>query len=95
MVGWLLDALTCGFTVFGRTTRSLSSVEDVRTMALQAQRIGEYVAPQASGISGDELGFIYGDPTTPVTGVAVMWNAHSQSIGMGVVGVMRRRMRFA
>ena len=40
----------------------------------------ESIAPIASGCPGDELGFIWGDPSTPVTGVACMWNAHTGSI---------------
>lgn len=48
-----------------------------------AQQIGDFiegVAPIESGSVGDELGFIYGNPDTPVRGVAVMWNAHTRSI---------------
>lgn len=40
----------------------------------------EAIAPIESGIPGDELGFVYGDPDTPVRGVACSWNAHSSSI---------------
>lgn len=29
----------------------------------------ERIAPQSLGIKGDELGFLYGDPGTEVTGV--------------------------
>jgi putative NIF3 family GTP cyclohydrolase 1 type 2 len=40
----------------------------------------ERIAPLSSGLPGDELGFVHGDPATPVQGVACMWNAHSGSI---------------
>ncbi|MDF1513107.1 MAG: Nif3-like dinuclear metal center hexameric protein [Anaerolineae bacterium] len=44
-----------------------------------AQRFEE-IAPPGTGIPGDELGFIYGDPHTHVTGLGCMWNVHAQSI---------------
>jgi putative NIF3 family GTP cyclohydrolase 1 type 2 len=44
-----------------------------------AQRF-EKIAPLDSGIPGDELGFIYGDPETEVTGLACLWNIHTNSI---------------
>ena len=40
----------------------------------------ERICPRESGIKGDELGFVYGDPKTPVTGVACLWNVHTNSI---------------
>ena len=40
----------------------------------------ESIAPLESGISGDELGFLCGDPQAPLRGIACMWNAHSVSI---------------
>jgi putative NIF3 family GTP cyclohydrolase 1 type 2 len=40
----------------------------------------ERIAPIDSGLPGDELGFVFGDPETVVRGVACMWNAHAQSI---------------
>jgi putative NIF3 family GTP cyclohydrolase 1 type 2 len=43
-------------------------------------RFFEKIAPLDSGIPGDELGFIYGDPDTEVTGLACLWNVHTKSI---------------
>lgn len=40
----------------------------------------EEIAPLASGLPGDELGFIYGDPEVPVRGLACLWNIHAQSL---------------
>jgi len=40
----------------------------------------EKICPRESGLKGDELGFIYGDPATPVAGVACTWNVHANSI---------------
>jgi len=40
----------------------------------------EKIAPIDSGIPGDELGFVFGDPSTLVRGVACMWNVHAASI---------------
>ena len=40
----------------------------------------EEIAPIETGLPGDELGFIYGDPKTQVTGVGCLWNVHAQSI---------------
>ena len=40
----------------------------------------ERICPRESGLEGDELGFVYGDPATPVTGVACLWNVHTSSI---------------
>ncbi|MBT3603134.1 MAG: hypothetical protein HOE48_01465 [Candidatus Latescibacteria bacterium] len=40
----------------------------------------EDIAPIESGIAGDELGFVYGDPETQVTGLACLWNIHTQSL---------------
>jgi putative NIF3 family GTP cyclohydrolase 1 type 2 len=39
-------------------------------------KVFEEIAPIESGISGDELGFVYGDPDTQVTGLACLWNIH-------------------
>jgi len=44
----------------------------------------ETIAPIASGIEGDQLGFIFGDPGSEVRGVACMWNAHSASIRVAI-----------
>jgi len=40
----------------------------------------EEIAPLEIGIAGDQLGFVYGDPKTHVTGLACLWNIHAQSI---------------
>ena len=40
----------------------------------------EEIAPVETGISGDELGFVYGNPETEVTGLACLWNIHVQSL---------------
>ena len=40
----------------------------------------EKIAPIEEGLSGDELGFVYGDPDTQVTGLACLWNVHAQSL---------------
>ena len=42
--------------------------------------IFEEIAPLDSGILGDQLGFIYGDPSTEVKGIACLWNVHSESL---------------
>lgn len=42
--------------------------------------IFETIAPKNTGVPGDELGFLYGDPNSEVTGLACMWNVHSKSI---------------
>jgi putative NIF3 family GTP cyclohydrolase 1 type 2 len=52
-------------------------------MPLTARQIAdafEKIAPIESGLPGDELGFIYGEPNTEVSGIACMWNAHAKSI---------------
>lgn len=40
----------------------------------------EGIAPLATGIAGDQLGFIHGDPDVPVAGVGCMWCVHAQSL---------------
>ncbi len=44
----------------------------------------EQIAPINSGLAGDELGFIYGDPQTSVRGLACLWNIHAQSLRASV-----------
>ncbi|MDA1142148.1 MAG: Nif3-like dinuclear metal center hexameric protein [Planctomycetota bacterium] len=44
----------------------------------------EKIAPIETGLPGDELGFIYGDPEVEVRGIACMWNAHSKSIQQAI-----------
>ena len=48
--------------------------------ATDIAQIFEQIAPKKSGIPGDQLGFIYGDPETQVLGLACIWNLHAQSI---------------
>ena len=48
--------------------------------ATDIARMFEEIAPQSIGIEGDQLGFIYGDPETVVTGVGCLWCAHTQSL---------------
>ena len=43
-------------------------------------RVFESIAPLESGIAGDELGFVFGDPAREVTGVACLWNVQAQSL---------------
>ncbi len=40
----------------------------------------EGIAPLNSGVPNDQLGFIYGRPEVPVSGVACMWNVHTRSL---------------
>ncbi len=40
----------------------------------------EQIAPISSGIPKDELGFVYGDPATELTGIACMWDVDASSI---------------
>lgn len=49
-------------------------------MAADIARVFEEIAPQSIGIEGDQLGFIYGDPETVVTGVGCLWCAHTRSL---------------
>ena len=53
-------------------------------IAKDIAQVFESIAPKDSGIPGDELGFIYGDPETEVTGLACLWNIHAQSIRASV-----------
>lgn len=48
--------------------------------ATDIARAFEQIAPLATGLPGDELGFIYGDPETLVRGLACLWNLHVQSL---------------
>lgn len=40
----------------------------------------EEVAPLDSGVPGDQLGFIWGEPDTQITGVGCAWCVHTESI---------------
>ncbi len=50
------------------------------TTAREVARVFETVAPIASGIAGDELGFIHGDPDVEVRGVGCTWIASAPAI---------------
>ncbi len=54
------------------------------TTARQIASVFETIAPIESGIKGDELGFIYGDPSIEVHGVACVWIVTAQSIAAAV-----------
>jgi putative NIF3 family GTP cyclohydrolase 1 type 2 len=49
-------------------------------IAQEFARVFEEIAPLDSGIPGDELGFIFGNPEIQVRGVGCMWCAHTGSI---------------
>lgn len=48
--------------------------------AIQIAEVFEQIAPKELGLADDELGFVYGDPETIVTGLACLWNIHTQSL---------------
>jgi len=50
------------------------------TTARDIAKIFEKIAPLDSGVPGDELGFILGNPDVPVKGIGCMWCAHTESI---------------
>ena len=50
------------------------------TTARQIADLFEGIAPLDSGMPGDELGFIYGDPNQTVRGIGCTWIASAQSI---------------
>lgn len=50
------------------------------TTATEIAHVFEAIAPLDSGVPGDQLGFIHGDPSTPVSGVACLWNIHTLSL---------------
>jgi putative NIF3 family GTP cyclohydrolase 1 type 2 len=47
-------------------------------------RVFEQIAPLHAGVPDDELGFIFGDPSAEVTGVACLWNVQAHSIRRAV-----------
>ena len=49
--------------------------------AAEVAKVLETVAPISSGMEGDELGFIFGDPEIEVSGVAVCWSPTLEVIG--------------
>jgi len=52
--------------------------------ARQIADVFEEIAPIESGNPKDELGFVYGNPDSPVTGIACMWKADASSIERAV-----------
>ena len=49
--------------------------------ARQVADVFERIAPLDSGVPGDQLGFLFGDPGQEVTGVGCVWNVDLRSIG--------------
>ncbi len=49
------------------------------TTARDVARVFEAIAPIESGIPGDQLGFLYGDPDREIRGVACLWNVHAEA----------------
>ncbi len=49
-------------------------------LARDIAEVFELIAPIDSGLPGDELGFVHGDPEREVGGVACLWNVHAQSL---------------
>ncbi len=50
------------------------------TTARDIAKTFEEIAPLDSGVPGDELGFVFGDPDIQVTGLGCMWGVHLKSI---------------
>ena len=50
------------------------------TTAADVAGVFESIAPQTLGVAGDQLGFIHGDPSADITGVACLWNIHTASL---------------
>jgi putative NIF3 family GTP cyclohydrolase 1 type 2 len=48
--------------------------------AADVAAVFEEIAPRSLGLPDDELGLVFGDPATPVRGVACMWNVHARSL---------------
>ena len=48
--------------------------------AREVADVFESIAPPDSGVPGDELGFIYGDPEITVTGIGCVWSVDAESI---------------
>lgn len=48
--------------------------------ARDVARVFEEIAPLTTGIAGDQLGFVHGDPGVPVTGVGCAWCVHAESL---------------
>lgn len=54
--------------------------KEITMTAKEVAHVFEEIAPLTTGIDGDQLGFIHGDPNVPVTGVGCTWCAHTQSL---------------
>jgi putative NIF3 family GTP cyclohydrolase 1 type 2 len=50
--------------------------------ARQVADVFEQIASLDSGVPGDQLGFLFGDPAQVVTGVGCVWNVDLRSIGV-------------
>ena len=48
--------------------------------AREIANVLEHIAPLDSGVPGDQLGFVWGEPETQVQGVGCAWCAHTESI---------------
>ena len=48
--------------------------------ARDVARVFEEIAPLDSGVPGDQLGFLHGNPDQPVNGVGCVWCVHSGSL---------------
>jgi putative NIF3 family GTP cyclohydrolase 1 type 2 len=48
--------------------------------AQEVAHVFETIAPRDSCVPGDELGFLFGDPDQPVTGVGCVWSVDVRSI---------------
>jgi putative NIF3 family GTP cyclohydrolase 1 type 2 len=55
-------------------------MEGINMTALEIAKEFEKIAPLDSGIPGDMLGFIWGDPDVQVRGIGCLWCAHTKSI---------------
>jgi putative NIF3 family GTP cyclohydrolase 1 type 2 len=52
--------------------------------ARDVAHVFEEIAPLSSGLPGDQLGFLFGEPDQEVSGVACLWAAHTTSIRAAV-----------
>ena len=48
--------------------------------AQEIARTLERLAPLDSGVPGDQLGFVWGDPESEVNGVGCVWCVHTESL---------------
>ena len=54
--------------------------KETNMIARDIARVFEEIAPLDSGIKGDQLGFLYGNPDSPVTGLACLWGIHTRNL---------------